>query len=124
MYWLALSIWLNVIQVDVVWQMSEIVVDHDSPVYWRTTLLRTAAGLAFNIAFHLAGGDWIRIGLMQIGTYSLAFSIPLSVARQKPNPFLYMGTRSLPERIFKGRPVLYLASKIVTFVIGIAALVW
>lgn len=116
---LALSIWLNIIQVDVIWQLSEIEVDHDSPVYWRTTLMRIGAALIFNVIFGIAGGDWFNIGVMQALIYSLAFSIPLSIARKKPKPFLYMGTRSLPERIFKGKPVLYLISKVALFITGI-----
>lgn len=118
----ALSIWLNIIQIDVLWQVSEIELDHDSPVYWKTTLIRTITALTFNLCFALAGEDWIRIGIMQAGVYSLSFSIPLSIARKKPKPFLYMGKKSLPERIFKGRPVLYLISKVALFVIGITVI--
>lgn len=117
---LIITIWLLIISLDVIRNLNIICVRYQTPVYWKTTALRSIIALIVCIVFAGSVVQFIQIGIALWCTYSLPFDALLNLSRNKK--LLHMGEKSLPERLLAGKHLMYFCLKVWLFVTGICIL--
>jgi hypothetical protein len=120
---LALTIWIILILIDVIRNIRIIEVDRHVPDYGKTLILRFWVGFVFNAVFLIIDGihgAWWQIGIMQVLIYAFTFDLFMNFGRARS--FHYMGSASLPEKIFRGKHLVYLFLKFWLFAVGVTVL--
>lgn len=118
------ALWLLLIQLDAIRNLRIVSVFHRSPTYWKTTVIRIVAAVILQACFWhtFTRREHFLTGICQLFVYALPFDLSMSLARIEKAPIMYMGTKSLPERLLAGKHIIYLFLKFMLFVTGLMVL--
>lgn len=119
---IAALIWIFLIQCDVIRNLRIVSVFERSPKYWKTTALRIILGAIVNLSFPFSMRDHFHFAMYQLFVYPFPFDLMFNLARIKKAPLMYMGSKSLPERLLAGKHIVYLSIKVWLVMAGLIVL--